>query len=239
MYNYLLRLSFIGTNYHGWQIQPDRPTVQGVLKTSLEKILNSPVKLIGCCRTDSGVHALDYVANCISDRYLEEDKLLRGLNGLLPTDIGVREIFPVEEDFNARFGVKRKTYLYRIWNSPVRDPFLYPFSWQVPVNLNRELLGEALNRLKGLHDFTGFAKLEGEKETRIELDTEVRFRGELIELRFEASHFLRYMVRRIVGTAVWVAEGKLKLADMDRFLKGDKAPFTAPAKGLCLERVVI
>ena len=239
MPNYMLRLAFVGTNYHGWQVQPNLPTVQGKLKECLEKIFQEEVKLIGCCRTDSGVHAQEYVANFNTSRPFEETSLLRALNSLLPKDIGVHSVSPVEDTFNARYSVKGKTYLYRIWNSESRNPFLYPFSWQIPTELDMEKLGESLELIRGLHDFSGFAKLEEEKNTMIELETELRLSKPLIEIRFRASHFLRYMVRRIVGSLVKRAEGKLSRGEFEDYLRGKKSPHTAPPKGLTLEKVYL
>ncbi len=239
MPNYLIRLAFVGTNYHGWQIQPGVPTVQGTVKDALSTILSEEVKLTGCCRTDAGVHAEDYVANFLCEKEVEELKILRGLNSLLPKDIGVYEVRRVSEDFNARYSVKGKIYLYRIWNSEVRNPFLYPFSWQVPRGLDLEAMREAISLLSGVHDFSGFAKLEGEKETVIDLEADLTVKESLLEIRFRASHFLRYMVRRLVGALVHLGEGRLNLHDIERFLRGEKCPYTAPAKGLTLEKVIL
>jgi tRNA pseudouridine38-40 synthase len=236
--NYILRLSFVGTKYHGWQFQPQKPTLQGTLAQALERVLNSPVKLVGCCRTDAGVHALDYIANCITEKHMDCYKLLRGVNSLLPPDISLLDIKEAPAEFNARYGVKSKVYLYRVWNSPVRNPFMYPFSWHVPVSLNRDLMRETLELLEGEHDFSGFAKLDEDgRRTIINLHTNMEYREELIEIRLRATHFLRYMVRRVVGTLIWVAEGKLTLRDVQEFLQGKKAPYTAPPQGLHLERV--
>lgn len=235
----MLRLAFVGTNYSGWQIQPYVPTVQGVLKDSIERIIREEVKLVGCCRTDAGVHAEDYVANFRSSKGVECLNVLRGLNSLLPKDIGVYEVKIVPDEFNARYSVKRKVYLYRVWNSEVRNPFLYPFSWQIPRRLDIDALYEGVRLISGLKDFSGFAKLEGEKNTLIHLTSEVEVRGDLIQIRFTASHFLRYMVRRLVGALVRRAEGKLSSGDLKNFLEGKHCPYTAPAKGLTLERVYL
>lgn len=237
MPNYLLRLSFIGTNYAGWQIQPEVPTVQGTLTEALSKIFGESIKLIGCCRTDAGVHALDYVANFKAKKSIPPEKLLLALNSLLPKDIGIKEVREVGEDFNARYSVRGKTYLYRIWNSPARDPFLYPFCWQVPYPLNLEKLSEGARLLSGLRDFSGFCKLEEPKDTVIDLKVEVTVNKPLIEIRFRATHFLRYMVRRLVGALVYLASGKTSLDELKECLRGKHWAFTAPAKGLTLERV--
>ena len=239
MPNLMLRLAYVGSGYSGWQVQPGVPTVQGTLELALERILGERVRVTGCCRTDAGVHAQDYVANFRTDRRIDEDRLLRALNALLPKDIGVYEVRVVPEDFNARYSVRGKVYLYRIWNAPTRNPFLYPFSWQVPVDLNLQLVEDALGLLSGEHDFRGFAKLEEEKNTSLRLEAWMEVRGELVEIRFRATHFLRYMVRRITAAVVRVGVGKMDLPELEGYLKGRHCPFTAPARGLTLERVLL
>ncbi len=241
MNNYLLLLSFVGTNFHGWQIQPKLRTVQGTLKPALERLFNREVKLIGCCRTDAGVHAREYVANFKVDKILEPYKILRALNSLLPDDVGVLRVEETDPGFNARYGVKGKTYVYRIFNSFKKDPFLKPFVWQVPYELDIKKIEEGLRLLEGFHDFSAFAKLEEEeKNTRIELDASMCVKGELIEISFTASHFLRYMVRRLVGALVYLSMGKLSMDDIKDYLEGKKTcPYTAKAQGLTLEKVYL
>lgn len=240
MPNYMVRISFVGTRYSGWQIQPDVPTVQGELVKAVSTVFGEEVKVTGCCRTDAGVHAKDYVASFRTTRDLAEFKVLRGLNSLLPKDIGVREVRKVDDSFNARYSVKGKLYVYRIWNAESRDPFLYPFSWHVPKSLSREAMEEAVRVLSGKHDFSGFAKLEEEdRETIIDLDISLNFKENLIELSFRATHFLRYMVRRLTGAIVWVGQGRLSATELKDYLSGKNFPFTAPSQGLTLERVFL
>ncbi|WP_461831232.1 tRNA pseudouridine(38-40) synthase TruA [Aquifex sp.] len=241
MNNYLLRLAFVGTNFSGWQVQPKERTVQGVLQDSLSRIFNEEVKVIGCCRTDSGVHALDYVANFKTEKDFPEEKLLLALNGILPKDIGVYEVKKVSPEFNARYSVKGKVYLYKIWNANIRNPFLYPFTWQVKKEIDIELLKRALELVRGKHDFRAFAKLEEERNTVINIeDVNLKVEGKLINIRLKASHFLRYMVRRIIGTAVKISSGVYELSLMEELLEGKgKAPYTAPPEGLHLEKVIL
>ena len=239
MHNYMLRLSFVGTNYSGWQFQPGVPTVQGELMKALTEVFGEEVRITGCCRTDAGVHARDFVANFRTSRYMEEFKVLRALNSLLPRDIGVFEVRTVGGDFNARYSVKGKVYTYRIWNSETRDPFVYPFSWHVPKRLDVDAMRRCTEVVSGKHDFSGFAKLEEERRTVIDLSVELRTDRELIELTFRATHFLRHMVRRLVGALVWVGQGRMNPEDLKVFLKGERFPFTAPAQGLTLERVIL
>ncbi len=242
MYNYLLILSFIGSNFHGWQIQPDLRTVQGTLKLALSKLFNEEINPIGCCRTDAGVHAKEYVANFRASKHLDSQTLIKALNSLLPEDIGILDAKLVEDSFNARYSVKGKTYVYRIWNSTKRDPFLKPFVWQVPYHLNTGKMEEGLKLIIGYHDFSSFAKLEDdEKNTWIELkEALLNSEGELIKISFTASHFLRYMVRRMVGSIVYLGLGKLELKDIKEFLENKKkCPYTAKAQGLTLEKVFL
>ncbi|MDW8434408.1 MAG: tRNA pseudouridine synthase A, partial [Aquificaceae bacterium] len=194
MPNYVMLLSFVGTKFHGWQVQPGLRTVQGVLKEAIEKVLCEPVKLTGCCRTDAGVHALEYVANFSAEKTLESETLLKALNSLLPEDVGIKRIW-LQEGFNSRFGVKGKVYLYRILNSHYRDPFLEPFYWRLPYRLDFERMLSASELFLGIHDFSGFAKLEEEdKNTLIEVEwVEFKKVDELIEFRIRARRFLRYM----------------------------------------------
>ncbi len=240
MPNYVLLLSFVGTNFHGWQVQPNLRTVQGVLKDALEKIFQEPIKLTGCCRTDAGVHAIEYVVNFPAKRVFDTEILLKALNSLLPEDIGIKKVW-IQEGFNARYNVKGKVYLYRILNTHARDPFLEPFCWRIPYKLDFERMVSTVGLFQGLHDFSAFAKLEEEKETRIHIQEVSLIRiGDLIEFRIKARNFLRYMVRRIVGSLVYVGLGKLEPKDIEGFLHGKgKCPYTAKAKGLTLEKVLL
>lgn len=241
MPNYVLLLSFVGTNFHGWQIQPNLRTVQGALKEALERILQHPIKLIGCCRTDAGVHAKEYIATFETSKTIEKESLLKALNSLLPEDIGVKSVWE-EEGFNARYSVKGKVYLYRIFNSHAKDPFLDPFCWRIPYKLDYEKMLLASELFLGLHDFSAFAKLEEEdKNTFIKIEEVSLIReGDLIEFRVRAKNFLRYMVRRMVGSLVYLGLGKLKIEDIKDYLMGKgKCPYTAKAKGLTLEKVIL
>ncbi|AAC06908.1 tRNA pseudouridine(38-40) synthase TruA [Aquifex aeolicus] len=241
MPNYLLRLAFVGTNFYGWQVQPNLRTVQGEIQKALSQILCEDVKVTGCCRTDSGVHALDYIANFKTQKDFPEEKLLKALNGILPKDVGVYAVKKVSEEFNARYSVKGKVYLYKIWNSEVRNPFLYPFSWQVKREINTEVLRNILKKFEGTHDFRALTKLEEERNTVINLE-EVSLNVEypLIEIRLKASHFLRYMVRRIVGTAVKISLGLYSEEVLEELLQGKgNSPYTAPPQGLHLEKVLL
>ncbi len=239
-YNYLLRLSFVGKDFHGWQYQPHLRTVQGELQRALKTILGEEVKVIGCCRTDAGVHARDYIANFKTSKKIDEEKLLRALNGILPKDVGVFKVSLVPKDFNARRDVDYKVYTYQILNAPYRDPFLEDFCLRLPVKLKGDKLKRICELLKGEHDFRAFAKLEGKRRTQIHLQTSLEMEGELIRINFKAKSFLRYMVRRLVGLILYYCLDKVSLEEVKELLKGrGHFPYTAKAKGLTLKEVAI
>jgi tRNA pseudouridine38-40 synthase len=240
MPNYVLLLSYVGTHFHGWQVQPNLRTVQGVLKESLQRLFKEDIKLVGCCRTDTGVHAREFVANFSAQREIKPEQLLKALNSILPQDIGIKKVW-VQEGFNARYSAKGKVYLYRILNSHSRDPFLEPFVWRIPKQLDFSIMLETSKLFLGKRDFSAFAKIEEEKNTLIDLeDVKLSKFEELIEIRIRARSFLRYMVRRIVGSLVQLGLGKISQEDIQSYLLNKKTcPFTAKAKGLTLERVIL
>lgn len=240
MYNYCLRLSFVGTHFHGWQVQPGLRTVQGVIEKALDELFGEGIRPTGCCRTDAGVHAKDYIANFKASRFFPLNNLLKALNALLPEDVGVSEVWLTEENFNARYSVKGKLYIYRVYPSHARNPFLEPFLWRIHYTLELEEMKKACGLFLGGHDFSGFAKLEGEEDPFVEIEEcEVVENEGIVEIRVRARRFLRYMVRRMAGALIYLGMGKLSLEDIKEFLKGKKCPYTAQAKGLTLEKVFL
>ncbi len=240
MYNYCLRLSFVGTYFHGWQVQPGLRTVQGVLEGALVKLFGENLRPTGCCRTDAGVHAKDYIANFKTSKFFSLNNLLKALNTLLPEDVGIFDIWLAEEDFNARYSPKSKLYTYRVFPSHARDPFWEPFLWRISYPLKIENIKRGCDLFLGKHNFSGFAKLEGEEDPYVEIqECEVHEHEGIVEIRVRARRFLRYMVRRIAGALIYLGIGKLSLEDLRDFLKGKKCPYTAKAKGLTLEKVFL
>lgn len=240
MPNYVLLLSFIGTNFHGWQIQPNLRTVQGTIKEALERIFGEEIKLIGCCRTDAGVHAKEYVANFQSQRLFEDERILMALNSMLPEDIGIKKVWK-QENFNARYSVEGKVYTYRIFNSRSRNAFIEPFVWRIAHKLDFIKMKEASKLFLGKRDFWAFAKEDGEKSTTVEIqDINISRDEELIEISIRARNFLRHMVRRIVGCLVYFSLGRISMDDINMYLsRKERCPFTAKAKGLTLEKVLL
>lgn len=210
-YRYFIYLSFKGTHYHGWQVQPGSVTVQEVLNQSLSKILREEIYCIGAGRTDTGVHAPCFYAHFDSHQAdLNADlKFLYKLNCILPKDIAVHEVIMVKPDAHARFDALSRTYLYRI--SRVKNPFATEFAMHFTKALDIDQMNLAAGMLKEYTDFTSFSKLHTDVKTNNCIVTHAAWSTQGTELQFtiSADRFLRNMVRAIVGTLMDVGLGKL------------------------------
>lgn len=241
--NISLVLEYDGSNYHGWQCQPNGITIQEVVQKTIGKILNHNVKIYAAGRTDSGVHAFGQVINFHTAHGIGTGELLKGLNSLLPHDIRVRSARTVDTDFHARYSARCKSYLYVISNARFHSPFQVKYSWHVIHHLDAVLMNEGIKTLIGTHDFSSFKKKrEPYKNHEREITRAwVKRRGTLVYVFVEATGFLRYMVRNIVGTLVEVGKGKISVAEMEEVLTAKdrtKAGMTAPPHGLFLRRII-
>ncbi len=243
MRNIVITIAYDGTHYHGWQCQPNALTVQEVLSNAIEKILNHRVKIYAGGRTDAGVHAMGQVANFFTEKRIEIDNLIKGLNSVLPRDIRVRSACEGDQSFHARYSAKAKTYVYCILNAPCNSPFLERYVWHIPHVLDVRSMDEAAKLILGEHDFSSFKKKdEAYKSTVREIvRSGFRHKGDIIYYIVEAQGFLRYMVRNLVGTFVLVGSGKITIEDFSTILdlknREDAGP-TAPAKGLFLRKII-
>ena len=238
-YRYFIFISFKGTAYHGWQVQPNSETVQKIIEQALSTILGEDISATGAGRTDTGVHALTFCAHfdsSLSD--LADTKKLSGrLNRYLPRDISVKGIKKVVDTANARFSAISRTYMYYI--SLIKDPFTDESAWQLKRDLNLDLMNEATRILFRYNDFTSFSKLHTDVKTnncRI-LHANWERKGEQLVFTIKADRFLRNMVRAIVGTLVDVGSGKRSPEDFENIIISKdrcKAGFSAPAQGLFL-----
>jgi tRNA pseudouridine38-40 synthase len=238
-----LVLSYDGTRYVGWQVQPNGPSIQAELERALSTLHKESVRVTGAGRTDSGVHALGQVASLAVERPLPESAYVKGLNALLPEDIAVRQAEVLEAPFDARRDARGKRYRYRIENLPTRAPLGRLQAWQVFRPLGVEAMRAAAAPLLGRHDFGAFRAADCEAHHAVRelrrLDVEADATGR-IEVVAEATAFLKHMVRNLVGTLVEVGLGAREpasmaalLASRDRTLAGR----TAPPQGLVLEEV--
>lgn len=229
---YFIQLSYDGTAYHGWQIQPNGVSVQETLQKGLSTILRQPVEVVGAGRTDAGVHARMMVAHMDSADVLDTSQLCYKLNKLLPPDIAVQRIWPVTDDMHARFSATSRTYHYHIHMN--KSPFLRHYSWQVNYSLDFEKMNEAARRLLDYEDFTSFSKTQTDTKTNICHITEARW--EEVEqgswmFTITANRFLRNMVRAIVGTLMEVGRGRMSVEEFcqvierkDRCSAGESVP---------------
>ncbi len=238
----LLTLSYDGTAYHGWQIQPNGITVQQVLQEGLFKVLGKPTGATGCSRTDAGVHAREFCCHIDCDDNIPDSAFLRGLNSALPSDIAVKDVKQVATDFHARYNAKGKTYKYRILNSNIKDPFLSRYAWQIERKLDTDKMNAFCERIVGTHDFYAFSSSGRtvEDTVRTVSDCFAERNGDEILLTVTANGFLYNMVRIIVGTAIEVSDGKINPLDTEDILKSkrrDLAGVTAKPEGLMLWKV--
>ena len=240
---YFFLLSYKGTNYCGWQRQPNSPSIQQEIEDAISKLFsNQKIQVVGCGRTDTGVHASEYFLHTdLPNKYRTEDLIFK-LNGILSLDIAIHRIFPVENNYHARFDATSRTYKYFIHQE--KSPFKNDESLYVHAHLDIEAMNDAAKYLIGKQDFTSFSKLHTDVKTNI---CEV-FKAEWVivdnnSFYFEisANRFLRNMVRAIVGTLLDVGLGKLKPFEVqDVILKKDRnvAGTSVPAHGLFLSKVV-
>ena len=265
MHNIKLTVAYDGTDFRGWQIQPGQPTIQGALADVVHQLTQERSNLQGAGRTDAGVHAWGQVVSFKTHSELAPEEFQRGCNALLPPSIRVRDAEEVKSDFHARQMARAKTYVYRIYRGAVVPPFSCRYVLHVAQELDFAAMAEAARHFEGERDFTSFAASTGsQEEDRIQTMVRSVFCSELLDRKaiggpagtspaydphaspeewlyvVRGSSFLRYMVRKIVGTLLLVGRGRLSARDIPGLLeKRDRACSgpTAPPHGLCLQSV--
>jgi tRNA pseudouridine38-40 synthase len=268
MHNIKLTVAYDGTDFHGWQIQPGQPTIQGVLTDVVQQLTQERPNLQGAGRTDAGVHAWGQVVSFKTRSELAPEEILRGCNALLPPAIRLRKAEEVSPEFHARWMAQAKTYIYSIYRGSVVPPFRWRYVLHLSQGLDFAAMAEAAGFFQGEHDFTSFSASTGSgDEDRDQTMTRCVFRSELIDRAartgapgfddlnaisgekpcgeewayvVRGSSFLRYMVRKIVGTLIQVGRHRLSPGDIPSLLeKRDRACSgpTAPPQGLCLQSV--
>jgi tRNA pseudouridine38-40 synthase len=255
MRNIKLTIAYDGTDFCGWQSQPGQSTVQGALTDVLEKLTQHRLLIHAAGRTDAGVHAAGQVVNFKTQSPLTTEEFLRACNALLPASIRVNAAEDVGPDFHSRWDALAKTYRYRIFRGLVVPPFYWRYVHHDPHDLDFAAMAEAARHFVGEHDFTTFAASTGSEEDDREratirtiysfellrnLDTDYGNAAEEWVCVVRGKSFLRYMVRKMVGTLVDVGRGKLAVADLPalfELLDRSKSGPTMPPHGLCLENV--
>jgi tRNA pseudouridine38-40 synthase len=244
MRNIKLVLAYDGSEFSGWQVQPDAPTIQETLANAIERLTGEKLLPQGSGRTDAGVHALAQVATFATASPIPVENFLSALNGILPASIRVLEAGEMAADFHARKSARTKTYTYRMYRGAICPPFLARYVWHYPYPLDEAAMGEAAGLVAGEHDFTSFAavdpergRAEGASNVRQIFRSEWRREGEEFGYTVRGSGFLHHMVRNLVGTFLLVGKGSLAAEDIARILQErnrSAAGATAPAAGLYL-----
>jgi tRNA pseudouridine38-40 synthase len=239
----LVTISYDGTDYSGWQVQPNGLAVQQVVEDALEQLLKERVQVRSSGRTDAGVHALAMAASFTTSRNLPLRAFVEGANRFLPADVAVRNARFVADGFKPITMAHAKQYRYTIINSPVRSPLDRLYSWQVREPLDLGAMEEAALRFVGSHDFAAFRASNCVAKTTVRRIDSVKItrQGVRITIDVIGGGFLKNMVRVMVGTLVDIGKGRFFPSDIDRLLEdGDrkKAGSTAPACGLCLIQVI-
>jgi tRNA pseudouridine38-40 synthase len=244
-----LTIAYDGTDFHGWQSQINKPTIQGEIVSVLRRLTQENVQLLGAGRTDAGVHALGQVGSFRTQSPLSAGEFQRALNALLPHTIRIVGAEETGPDFSARWSANGKVYRYRLYRGKVVPPTLWRYVLHYPFPLDEEAMKDAAARLVGVHDFSSFAASTGseddDKERNMEREifaTELKRTDDGEELWFtvHGRSFLRYMVRKMVGTLLEVGRGKLKPVDIDSlFVIQDRSKSgpTVPPQGLTMVRV--
>ena len=243
MRNIRLRLQYEGTRYQGWQKQTSTDnTIQGKMEVLLTKMCGEPVEIAASGRTDAGVHALGQVANFHTESDMSTEEIMAYCNRYLPEDIAVIHLEEAETRFHSRLNAKRKTYVYRIWNSSVPNVFERRFVLQVAERLDTDAMRAAARELIGTHDFRAFCSLKRYKKSTVRsiYSLEIEEEGPEIRLTVRGDGFLYNMVRILAGTLIEVGLGERKPEEMQKILASrdrQQAGHTAPPQGLILQKV--
>lgn len=240
--NVKLTIQYDGTAYHGWQIQAGDITIQEELTKALKNIIGENIKVKGCGRTDSGVHAEKYICNFYTESRIPADRYPYALNSKLPRDIVCKAAEFEDEEFDSNRSAVSKRYIYRIYNSDIPDAFAGRYSWQYKYKLDDEKMRKAAEAFIGEHDFIGFASSGFTVKTTVRTiySLDVKREGDMITIDVCGNGFLYNMVRIIAGTLVFVGSGKINPEDMPEIINSkcrERAGVTAPAHGLCLKEV--
>jgi len=246
MRNIKLTIEYDGTNYAGWQVQPNGTTIQQALEQAIAEIVQHEVSLTGSGRTDTGVHALGQVANFHTESEIPAERLVHAINSRLPDDIAIVAAEDAPAGFHARYSAKSKTYRYRVLNRRVRSPMMRNTAYLLQEAIELDKMKEAAECLAGRHDFAAFRTAGSAARTtvrnvmRLDIETTPRQDGLLIDFYITADGFLYNMVRAIVGTLLDVGRGRFDAGDVKRILESKDRSLagpTAPAHGLCLMEV--
>ncbi len=242
MRNFKVMMSYDGTAYHGFQRQENALAIQQVIEETIASIIGEKTIIYGCSRTDTGVHANEYCFNFLHNNSITPHGLVRSLNSLLPDDMSLMSCEEVDMGFHARYHCKGKEYKYLIHNSSIKDPFLKDRAFRYSRHIDEKLLNDAAQNFTGTHDFKSLCSSGSSSINTVRTIHSINItrNGDLVILIVSGDGFLYNMVRIIVGTLIFVNEGKIRPSQISQILEGKDrklAGKTAPACGLYLNRV--
>ncbi|MBQ8132927.1 MAG: tRNA pseudouridine(38-40) synthase TruA [Clostridia bacterium] len=244
MRNILLTLTYDGSKYHGWQIQNNAVTVQEVFQNALFRVIGTPTDIKGCSRTDSGVHANMYCVSFHTEHRIPLERLPAAVNNYLPDSIAVLDAAEADDDFHARYSCKGKEYIYKIWNAEIRNPFLVSYALHYWYQLDIDKMNRAAEHFLGTHDFTSFCTLDNREKGdfhRTISHLSVSKENDMVTITVQADGFLYNMVRIIVGTLLYVSQGKIAPDEIPSIIRAENRQLagpTAPPEGLYLNKVI-
>ncbi|WP_425448415.1 tRNA pseudouridine(38-40) synthase TruA [Dethiothermospora halolimnae] len=243
MNNYKLKVQYDGGRYRGWQrLGNGGNTIQGKIEEVLSKLVGEEIKINGCSRTDSGVHALAQIANFKSNKKFTEVEVKKYLNKYLPQDISITEVRLVAESFHPRYNAKEKTYLYKIWNKEYTNPFMRKYSMHIDRKLDIKRMETASRFFVGEHDFTAFSNAKSKKKSKVReiYSINIEENQGFVEIRVRGNGFLYNMVRKIVGALIKVGLYEMGPEDILKIIDSKERKHVgimAEACGLYLEKI--
>lgn len=243
MRNLLITICYDGSAFHGWQVQKNALAVQEVLQDAIEAVFGERLDVKGCSRTDSGVHANMYCCNFFTDMSISCEGVVMALNTKLPKQIAVLSCREVEQDFHARYNCKSKQYVYKLYNAKIRNPFYADYAYHYRWHIDEDYLNTEAQAFVGTHDFSGFCSSKSDVEDTVRTISSISVKrdGDMVLFTVEADGFLYNMVRIIVGTLIFVNEGKIAQGELAEVIESKcrkRAGKTAPPNGLYLNKVV-
>ncbi len=238
----LFTIQYDGSAYHGWQVQSNALTVQEVFQNAVEKVFCSRLDVKGCSRTDSGVHANMYCVSLDTEMDISCENAVLAINTYLPADIAAVACKEVPSDFHPRYSCKSKQYVYKIYNRKVRNPFFAKYAYHYRYPIDVEYLDAEAQAFLGKHDFSGFCSIKSDVDDTVRniYSVSVKREGDMVLFTVEADGFLYNMVRIMVGTVLFINEGKIKSGELKNVIESKerkRAGKTAPPQGLYLNKV--
>ncbi len=236
---YLINLTYNGNNFFGYQIQNNKRTVEGELEKCISKILNTKINVIASSRTDKKVHALNQYCTFDYDKKININKMIHSLNSIIDDDIYIKKIKKVNNDFNVRYDVIRKSYIYKI-NLGEYNPIEKDYVYQYNKSISKELIEHFINEMNGEHNFKSFTSDKDNKNYIRNINISYKINKKILYLRFESSGFLRYMIRNIVGLLIDINDGKKRIEDINDIFKDENRcslGLCADGCGLYLENI--